>query len=326
MSDIYIFGGSCSFFRLLTTAQILKAELHCHNIYSNYRNNSDRIPFDCGVSIQEQLESVLAQGINVLFVTNHNTLDGYRQMLEYQQNHEKFNGIRIYPAQEVTLNNLGHVLAYGINREIKSGMSLEETLDEIKSQGAISCAAHPFAVSNGIRDRARMCDLIESFNSNNVDIFSNIVAEKFSKDNNIISISGSDSHVASTIGRCINILESDNNIDSVLAGMRKGRFRDARAKYATKEELYEHARYVLASSKESLLDYSLNHYPKAYKAVRWALNSFISAHHDRFWRSIASFSLYLTKRASMKVNMKGHDPNVFENRSWKKLISMSLVP
>ena len=69
-------------------------------------------------------------------------------------------------------------------------MSLEETLDEIKSQGAISCAAHPFAVSNGIRDRARMCDLIESFNSNNVDIFSNIVAEKFSKDNNIISISG----------------------------------------------------------------------------------------------------------------------------------------
>jgi hypothetical protein len=28
----------------------------------------------------------------------------------------------------------------------------------------------------------------------------------------------------------------------------------------------------------------------------------------------------------MKVNMKGHDPNVFENRSWKKLISMSLVP
>jgi predicted metal-dependent phosphoesterase TrpH len=325
--QIYIYlAGHAHFFRLLTTAQILKAELHCHNIYSNYRNNSDRIPFDCGVSIQEQFDSALVQGINVLFVTNHNTLDGYNQMLEYQQNHEKYNGIRVYPGQEVTLNNLGHVLAYGINKEIKSGMTLEETLDEIRSQSAISCAAHPFAVSNGIRDKARMCDLIESFNSNNIDTFSNIVAEQFSKDNNMISISGSDSHVASTIGRCINILESDNNIDSIMTGMRKGRFKNALAQYATKEELYEHARYVLSSSRESLLDYSLTHYPKAHKAVRWALNSFLSTRHDRFWRSIASFSLYLTKRASMKVNMKGHDPGVFENRSWKKLISMSLVP
>lgn len=317
---------SCLFSRLLITAQILKAELHCHNIYSNFRNNSDRIPFDCGVSIQEQFETALLRGINVLFITNHNTLDGYSQMLEYQSDHRKFSEIKVYPAQEITINSLGHILAYGINTEIKSGMPLEETLDEIKKQDAISCAAHPFAVSNGIRDRALMCDLIESFNSNNIDIFSNVVAEKFSQDNNMISISGSDSHVASTIGRCINMLESDNNIDSVLNGMRKGRFKVTNARYATKGELYEHARYVLASSKESLLNYSLTHYPRAHKAVSWALNSFLSARHDRFWRSIASFSLYLTKRASMKVNMKGHDPEVFENRSWKRLISMSLVP
>lgn len=304
----------------------MKAELHCHNIYSNYRNNSDKIPFDCGVSIQEQFEAALARGIDVLFITNHNTLDGYRQMLDYQHNHDKFRGIRVYPAQEVTIDNLGHVLAYGINKEIKSGMTLEETLDEIRSQGAVSCAAHPFAVSNGIRGRALMCDLIESFNSNNIDLYSNIVAERFSKENNMKSISGSDSHVTSTIGRCVNTLESDNNIDSVLSGMRKGRFKSSSIQYATKEELYEHARYVLANSRDSLLDYSLTHYPKAHKAVRWALNSFLSTRHDKFWRPIASFSLYLTKRASMKVNMKGHDPDVFEKRSWKRLISMSLVP
>ncbi|HEY7570843.1 MAG TPA: PHP-associated domain-containing protein [Nitrososphaeraceae archaeon] len=326
MSDIYIFGGSRSFFRLLATADILKAELHCHNIYSNYRNNSDRIPFDCGVSIQEQFERAFVQELDVLFITNHNTLDGYRQMLEYQENHEKYRTINVYPAQEITLNNLGHVLAYGITEEIRSGMSLEETLDAIRSQSAISCAAHPFAVSNGIRNKASMCDLMESFNSNNIDIFSNIVAEKFSKDNQMKTISGSDSHVSSTLGRCVNTIESDNDIDSILTGMRKGRFKIDLAQYATKAELYEHARYVLASSRESLLDYSLTHYPRAHKAVRWALNSFLSARHDRFWRSIASFSLYLTKRASMKVNMKGHDPKVFENRSWKRLISMSLVP
>ena len=52
-------------------------------------------------------------------------------------------------------------------------------MDEIKRQGAVSCAAHPFAVSNGIRKKARLCDMIESFNSNNIDKFSNMVASKF---------------------------------------------------------------------------------------------------------------------------------------------------
>jgi predicted metal-dependent phosphoesterase TrpH len=242
LSDIYIFGGTRSFFGLLATADILRAELHCHNVYSNYRNNSDKIPFDCGVSIQEQFERAFVQELDVLFITNHNTLDGYKQMLEYQENHDKFRNINVYPAQEVTLNNLGHVLAYGITDEIKSGMSLEETLDAIRSQSAISCAAHPFAVSNGIRNKARMCDLMESFNSNNIDIFSNVVAEKFSHDNNMKTISGSDSHVASTLGRCVNIIETDNNIDSILAGMRKGKIKIDLAQYATKAELYEHAR------------------------------------------------------------------------------------
>jgi hypothetical protein len=34
----------------------------------------------------------------------------------------------------------------------------------------------------------------------------------------------------------------------------------------------------------------------------------------------------LTKRASKKVNVNGHNPQVFEKRSWRTLISLSLVP
>ena len=30
-------------------------ELHCHNVFSNYMNDSPRIPFDCGVTIEDQL-------------------------------------------------------------------------------------------------------------------------------------------------------------------------------------------------------------------------------------------------------------------------------
>ena len=63
-------------------------------------------------------------------------------------------GILIHD-DEITINNKGHVLAYGIENEIKPGMTLDETLDEIKKQNGISCAAHPFAVSNGIREEAK---------------------------------------------------------------------------------------------------------------------------------------------------------------------------
>ena len=308
------------------TTNILNVELHCHNTFSNYRTGSTRIPFDSGVSMEDQLQTALEKGIDVLFVTNHNTLDGYLQILEYQQNHEKFKSIKIYPAEEITIDNHGHVLAYGITKEVRSGMTLEETLDEIKRQNAVSCAAHPFAVASGIREKAYMCDIVESFNSNNIDHFSNIAAEKFAKHNNMPTVAGSDSHILSTIGRCMNTLESENNLDSILQLMRHGKVKIARANYVSKDEVYEHARYILSSSRELLLDYALQYHPRAYWAVKWALNSYSSNPDSRFWRALGAFSLYLTKRVSEKVNTKGYNPTVFVHRSWKTLITMGLTP
>ena len=268
----------------------------------------------------------MKKGIEVLFVTNHNTLDGYHQILEYQQNHDRFKNILIYPAEEITIDNQGHVLGYGLTSEVKAGMTLEETLDEIKRQGAVSCAAHPFAVTNGIREMASLCDLIETFNSNNIDHFSNIVAESFAKHKNIPSIAGSDSHIVQTIGRCINSVESEKSLDDILQSMKKGKLKIIKANYTSKEEVYQHAHYILSSSKELILGYTLKHHPKAHWAAKWALDSYTMNPDRRFWTSLGAFTLYLTKRASEKVNVKGHNPQVFEKRSWRTLIYMSLVP
>ena len=51
-------------------------EVHSHNVFSNVRNGSTLVPLDCGVSFTDQLESAHNNGINALFVTNHNTPDG----------------------------------------------------------------------------------------------------------------------------------------------------------------------------------------------------------------------------------------------------------
>ena len=301
-------------------------ELHCHNVFSNNMNSSPRISFDCGVTVEDQLLLAYQNKIDVIFITNHNTLNGYKQMLEYKENHEKFKNIKVYPAEEITINTKGHVLAYGIYDTIKPGMDIDETLDTIRKQNAVSCAAHPFAVSNGIRENAIKCDMIESFNSNNYDYYSNIKAEKFSYDNKMISIAGSDSHVLSTFGRCINTIETENNLDSILQEMLKRKSKISKAELAFKDELFEHAHYILSASKDQLLNYVLVHHTSKYSLVKWALDSFTSKPNSKLWKILGSLGLYLSKRVSNKVNMKGYNPYVFQDRSWKTLISMSLYP
>ena len=307
-------------------AEVLRVETHCHNVFSNHNNYLSRLPFDCGVTLEEQLENAALQKIDVMFVTNHNTLDGYSQILEYKRNHEKYQNITIYPAEEITINNKGHVLAYGIENEIRPGMTLDETLDEIRKQNGISCAAHPFAVSNGIREEARKCDIIESFNSNNIDIFSNLIAERFTKQNNLKSIVGSDSHVKSTIGRSFNTVESENNIDSMLESLGKGRFKIGKLNYASKEEMYEHAHYIVSSSRQTILNSISETNPKFHSVVKWAIDSFISNPNSRLWHLMSSLGMYLSKRISKKVNIYGYNPIILEQRSWSNLISLSLIP
>ena len=274
----------------------------------------------------DQLSRALEKGIGALFVTNHNTLDGYQQLVQYRDSHARFKNIKVYPAEEITIDNGGHVLAYGIYRTIKAGMTLGETLDEIKRQNAVSCAAHPFAVSNGIREKASLCDMIESFNSNNIDRFSNIVAAKFARENNMAEIAGSDSHVLATLGRCINTVDSENNLDSILHSMRHRGLSVSGSDYASRREIYEHAHYIVKSSRDMLLEYSLQNHPRYYGLVRWALDSYTKNPNSPLWRSLSAFSLYLTKRVSEKVNMKGHNPGVFENKRWGELITMGLLP
>ena len=67
----------------------------------------------------------------------------------------------------------------------------------------------------------------------------------------MISIAGSDSHVLTTFGRCINSIESENKLDSLLQEMLKRKSKILKADLALKEELFEHAHYMLAASKDS---------------------------------------------------------------------------
>jgi hypothetical protein len=69
------------------------------------------------------------------------------------------------------------------------------------TERSFMCGSSPL----GFR-KASLCDVGESFNSNNIDIFSNIIAKKFAEYNKMFTIAGSDSHISCTLGRCINTM------------------------------------------------------------------------------------------------------------------------
>ncbi len=302
----------------------IKAELHCHNIYSNFHLGKDEPPYDCNISFREQLERSKELGLNALFVTNHNTLDGYAQLLRYKNDHDKFKEIQIYPAEEVTIDSDAHVLVYGIHQEIKPGISLEEVIDQVKKQNGVTSAPHPFGLVDAIRDNAKKCDMIEVFNSNNVDVISNVKAIQFADENNMIGVAGSDSHVLSTFGRCVNVIEAENNLDDILYSMKHNLISIHQTGYAKQNEILKHLKYKMNNSKDYVMEYINEKYPYS----KWLFSLLIKMYNHNqdsyLWSLLYKISLLFLKRISKKINFQNLDSNFMKDRNLLAMFQMAI--
>lgn len=302
----------------------IHTELHCHNAFSNFHVGDEEPPYDCNITIPEQLERARALGLQALYVTNHNTLNGYTQMTQYKNDHAKYKHIQIFPAEEITINTGAHVIAYGISNEIKAGLPLEEVLDEIKKQDAISCAPHPFSLLDALREDARFCDLVEVFNSNNVDVISNARAAQFSFQYNKTGVAGSDSHVLSTLGRCVNIIESENNLDDVLFAMKHGKITIQQTGYAKEMETLEHIKYKINNSKDYLAEYIREHYPNSQWILSLLLKMYELNQNSYLWSIFYKLAVYLMKRISRKINLLDYDPSKLKDRNLSSMLRMAI--
>jgi predicted metal-dependent phosphoesterase TrpH len=303
---------------------IIKTELHCHNSFSNFHVGNEEPPYDCNVSIRDQLERSYNLGLDAIFVTNHNTLDGYNQLLQYKKDHTKFQNIQVYPAEEITTNTGAHVLAYGVHDEIKPGITLEEVIDEVRRQDGVSSAPHPFSLLDALRDDAKKCDMVEIFNSNNIDILSNARATQFALDKKMIQVAGSDSHVLSTLGRCINMIESENSLDSILQSMKHGKIEILQTGYALQNETLDHLKYKINNSKEYLFDYISEHYPNAKWLLTLLLRIYTVNQNSHLWSLFYKIAIYLMKRISQKINFQNSDPSFMKDRNLGTMFKMAL--
>ena len=271
---------------------------------------------------QEQLQKALDSKLDVLFVTNHNTLDGFKQMTDYKNSHEKFSNVKVYPAVEITTDKEAHVLVYGLQEEIKSSQSIDEILDAAKSQDAVTIAPHPFSLIDALRDDSLKCDLFEIFNSANIDIYSNKKAEVFAKEHNLLTIAGSDSHVASTIGRCTNLINSENNLDDILYAMKKGKISIEKMEYVTRREVLEHLQYKIENSKEYIDQYVKEFYPKYFRLFNSMYKFYMFTKNSFVWDVAFKLALFGLRRISYKINFEGYDPYAFRTRDIPTITKM----
>jgi len=302
----------------------LKIELHCHNFFSNFHLGDKEPPYDCDISIREQLEQSYELGLDAIFVTNHNTLDGYDQLLKYKNDHAKFKNIDVFPAEEITTDTGAHVLAYGIHDTIEGGISLDEVIDEVTKQGGVSSAPHPFSLIDALRESAKKCDMVEVFNSNNVDLLSNSRAAQFALDNNMIQVAGSDSHVLSTLGRCVNVIDSENNLDDILHAMKHGRIEISQTGYALENEMLDHLKFQINTSREYITDYISEYYPHSKWFSTLLLKLYDSNPNSYMWFMCYKIMLYFLKRISRKINFQNMNPSLMKERNLATMFKMAL--
>lgn len=302
----------------------LRAEMHCHNMHSNFHQVGNDTPYDCGVTVREQLRRSLDLGLDCLFVTNHNTLEGHSRMLEFQADHPRYAGLTVLPAEEITTAEGAHVIAYGVSEEIRPGLPFDETLDEVRRQDAVSSAPHPFSLLDALREKAAACDLVEVFNSNNIDVVANARAAAFAAERRMTGVAGSDSHILSTLGRCTNLIDAEPAADDVLHALRHGRVSISTTGYATTRETIEHFAYKVDNSSEYIDRYVSEVYPRSRRLFSLLLRAYRSSPQSYLWVLLFRLGLYAMRRISRKVNLDGLDPSFMKNRNLAEMFRAAL--
>ena len=108
-----------------------RADPHCHTTAS-----------DGMVSPAELVEGARRRGLDLIAITDHDTMASAAEVAARGEEA----GLAVVRGQEVTTRwpAQTHVLGWFLERPVRMGMSLEDTVDAIHDQGALAVIPHPF--------------------------------------------------------------------------------------------------------------------------------------------------------------------------------------
>jgi predicted metal-dependent phosphoesterase TrpH len=182
---------------------LLKLDLHSHSTLS----------YDGGISLSGYKRVLHEKIVHCIAITDHNEIDfalAARQEL----------GEGIIVGEEIKAVE-GEVIGLFLSTKIAPGLSVVETIREIKKQHGIVYVPHPFdMVRHGLSEEVLRpllgeIDLIEIFNARSISKRDNILRYQFAKDHSLTGGVGSDAHSFSELGKTYTMVTEIPNASTI---------------------------------------------------------------------------------------------------------------
>ena len=191
---------------------MLKADLHIHTEYS----------MDCTTPLEKIINRCLELGINCIAIADHGTIEG---ALEIQ----RLAPFTVIVAEEISTPH-GEIMGMFLKETIPSGLSIEQTISQIRAQGALVCIPHAFDMFRPSALGGKMAeeivehiDVVEVFNSRSPLLRSSAKALAFAQKYGIVKSAGSDAHTPDAIGNAYVEMPEFNGKDEFLQALAKGK-------------------------------------------------------------------------------------------------------
>jgi len=178
--------------RRLAARPLIDVDLHMHTDHSG----------DCATPVEVLLATARDQGLGAIAVTDHNEISG---ALEAQAKAGQY-GVKVIVSEEVKTASQGEVIGLFLREKIPRGLTLQETIAEIRRQGGLVYVPHPFDRMHSVPDYEHLLaivddvDAIEVYNPRVAIGSFNEEAARFAAKYRIVAGAGSDSHVAQGLG------------------------------------------------------------------------------------------------------------------------------
>lgn len=173
-----------------------KADLHTHTKHSGLSKVLFlKIP-DSVSEPEDVVRAAEAKGLDVLCVTDHNSIRGGLEARKHAKSVEVVVGEEVQTAD-------GEVLGLFLSEDVPSGLSAQETIDIIHGMGGVAIAPHPFSAHcSALGDKALGLNLdgIEVFNAFHRDRYSNYLALGKCSGSGKALTGGSDAHAPMMVG------------------------------------------------------------------------------------------------------------------------------
>ena len=167
--------------------------------------HTDHSP-DCATPVEVLLATAREQGLGAIAVTDHNEVSGALEARARAAELDPAHPVKVIVGEEVKTAGEGEVIGLFIEERIPRGLTLAETVAEIKRQGGVVYVPHPFDRMHAVPDYEHLLPVLEEVDA--IEVFNprvaigafNEEAARFAAKYRIPAGAGSDSHVAQGLG------------------------------------------------------------------------------------------------------------------------------